>query len=486
MENTVLAVNKNKSRLIAFFGIFLAWICARIYVYYENWPYFSVDNADYSTFYMWYLPTNIIKNDLLTAMLYLRGEPPLPQLLLGLCMKLAGWPFSFPIDSMLSSLGNLIIAYLIFSILVRYGINLMLSAVVAVAWCIYPACLGTEVQAFPIAFYEFLPSFFVTLSLWLCLHCKTKDKQGFIWLFGLAGALLAMSRSTMSWIFILPLLTVFFLPGNKWRFLAGSLAITVQLLWSMKNMMVYGQFHLETAADVGQNVFSTILNTGNFDDFHQFSIQRNPEDPFAVHGLPCVLTMETACLEKYLPKTDQQDRALAQKLVSQEPLSGETYFMRALSMKAKPLYMDYLIHNPITAITMLYKSYQLFWGNIYWQVGYIKGLDTDPLILGINTWMEFAKKINVLGIHLLVFPIVMLILCNAAIKRQKPTLLQLGLLYAFFAFSYVAIVSSLGDHGENARYRIDVEPLVWLLPFMAVSCLLQQLHFSRPSKKPHP
>jgi hypothetical protein len=90
--------------------------------------------------------------------------------------------------------------------------------------------------------------------------------------------------------------------------------------------------------------------------------------------------------------------------------------------------------------------------------------------------MEKYKVVNILAIHSMGILAACLI-PMAGIRKKSLSDLQVAFLYTFLAFCYVAVISSLGDHGENARYRVDVEPLVWLLPFMAYRCL-QQL-FSR-------
>lgn len=455
-----------------FLIIFTTWLTTRIYIYYYNWPYFQQE--DTGTFTMWYLPPDIIREHFAESLLYLRGEPPLPQLFLGTLMKIVGWPFELPIDSILLSLATLAVAFLIQSTMLRFGFQKILATALATAWCIYPANLGVEIAAFPTAFYEALPGFFFMLALWLCLRCfDGKNRVRWLWLFCLAGAMLSMSRSTLSWIFLLPIFIAPFLPSTRRKALAVCLALIVQLAWSSKNYVVYGQFHLETASDVGQNIFSTIINTGKFDDFYAFSVSRNPDDTFIAEGIPCLYKGDLPCVENHIStQTKERDLALKNQLVTNDRLYGETYIMHELSAKIKPLYMDYLLHNPAAAFDMIFRSYQLFWGNIYWQVSYIPGLDTDPLILETNALMEKYKWLNIVAIHALGSMALCLII-TTLMRRQPLTSLQTSFLYAALAFGYVAVVSSLGDHGENARYRIDVEPLVWLLPFMSYRCITQ-------------
>ena len=460
---------RSLEKFLPFLIIFSVWAIARSYVYYYNWPYFLEDNADYSSFYMWYLPTDIIQHRFLDSMVYLRGEPPLPQFILGLLMNGFGWPFLIPVDSFFLSALTLLTAWMMYAILVRYQFLPTLSTVLAAAWCVYPANLSVEVYAFPTALYEALPSFIFVLSLWLCLQCFSNPRMLNIWLFGLAGAMLSMSRSTLSWIFILPLIISFLLPGNKLRIVAGCLAIIFQLLWSLKNYSVYGQFHLETSSDVGQNIFSAVLNTGHINGFLEYSKQKNPNDTFTLYGIPCLLAYDEKCLKQQLPDVQHLDDALREKLPSKEPLYGETYYQHALSQKVKPLYADYLLHNPIAALNILRQSYLLFWGDIYWRIGYIKGLDTDSVILGVNAAFEKYKWLNILGIHLIGIPVFLFIVY--CVLRGKTNNQRVAFLYAFLGYVYVATISSLGEYTENTRYRVDVEALVWLLPFMAWRCM---------------
>lgn len=476
--------SNSATKIISSFIVVCAWLAARSYVYYFNWSYFPLAHVDDHTFNMWYLPPEIIQHHFAESILYLRGEPPLPQLFLGMLMKIAGWPFAWPLDSILLSIATLITAFLIRSIVLRFSFHWMLATAIAAAWCIYPANLGVEVAAFPTAFYEALPEFFFTLALWLCLHCFDAEKTNrWLWLFGFTGVLLSMSRSTLSWIFLLPIFIVIFIPtSNKKKIIIGCLALSIQLLWSVKNYAVYGQFNFETASDVGQNILSTVMNTGHFQEFHTFSIHQNPNDSFVLYGLPCLAKADIACAEKFMPHTEERDNLLKQQLSTSSVLWGESYFMHEMSKRIKPLFSDFLLHNPLIAVDMVFRSYQLFWGNIYWQVSYIPGLDTDALLLNTNAVFEKYKWLNITAIHLLA-PVVLFIICITLIQQRSLSHLQVGFLYALLAFCYVALVSSLGDHGENARYRVDVEPLVWLLPFLSFRCIADWLSQAKAKRR---
>ncbi len=450
-------------------AIVASWLTARVYAYYHNWAFFKPANADYSTFHMWYLPPDYIKDHFWESLLYLRGEPPLPQTILGILMKIFDWPLEYPFDSFLLSAMTLVSAVLMRDIMMRYNFRCITSTALASIWCLTPGSVAVEIDAFPIAFYEALPAFFLVIALWLCIRTQTTNDTKTMWQFGAVNAAISMSRSTLSWFFVIPVFISLFFRG-KGKIIAGTLALLVQLLWAGKNFAVYQQFHLETASDVGQNIFSTILNTGNADSFIRYSQTTHPDNPFVARGLPCLAALDLACVAATLPDTRALDTQLARAIPEQDQLYGETYFMHALSSQLKPLYFDYLLHNPARALDMLSKSYRLFWGRIYWQVPYIPGLDTDKLTLDVAATMEWYKYFCIAVIHSFTLAAVLVIFVRIA-KGQRPDALQLGLLYAVAALAYVGIVSSFGDHGENARYRVAVEPIVWLLPFMTLACL---------------
>jgi hypothetical protein len=83
-----------------------------------------------------------------------------------------------------------------------------------------------------------------------------------------------------------------------------------------------------------------------------------------------------------------------------------------------------------------------------------------------------------------------LLLVALWMSRKKTGLNWYPLLFLFLAYAYVAAISSIGDHGENNRFRLAVEPVIWLLSVAVVAGwwrLLRRLRAASPPAAPdHP
>ena len=89
---------------------------------------------------------------------------------------------------------------------------------------------------------------------------------------------------------------------------------------------------------------------------------------------------------------------------------------------------------------------------------------------------------NLIGVHLLL-PLAVL----GAVLRgrtrgsvapsRSPRLVALVVLAT--AYAYLAFFSSVGDYGENMRFRIGVEPLIWMITIVAAGELLASIRLLR-------
>lgn len=449
------------------------WLLSRYYFYSHYWSAMQdiMRGMDSQVMHMWYLPAPMLTEQLTHSMWLLRGEPPLPQLLIGLLMKVQTWPFTVPVDSFLMSLMSLFTAFIIYAIVRRLQFQRPLAIAAAALWLLNPSILAAEIEAFPICFYELLPAFFFTLSLWLLLRAHDLPQQRrWLYLFGLTLLLTAMSRSTLSFLFILPFLIALLLPPGKAKWVAAAFTVVFQLGWSLKNYAVYQEFQLETTADVGQNLFSTLLNTDNMGNFYEFHQHRHPENRF-VHGLVKCMSQQKNlgnCADDPLINEwfgQERDKQLKASTNIGDALYGESYGHSAFTQAIKPLFVEYLLHRPDRAVDMFFKSYQLFWGDTVDQITYIEPLKHDTMLKRLQQPFLYIKFVQIIAIHC--FGIALFVLyftVHGKHARPAPAVF-LGFIFCALAFSYLAVFSSLGDHGENPRYRLAVEPLIWLLPW---------------------
>jgi hypothetical protein len=86
------------------------------------------------------------------------------------------------------------------------------------------------------------------------------------------------------------------------------------------------------------------------------------------------------------------------------------------------------------------------------------------------------------GVHLLA-PLALL-----ATYFRRPRLHDSGtrtgqLLILLMLYAYLALGSSLGEYGENMRFRIAVEPAIWLITLLSGNMLWQlRRGFATPSR----
>jgi len=67
------------------------------------------------------------------------------------------------------------------------------------------------------------------------------------------------------------------------------------------------------------------------------------------------------------------------------------------------------------------------------------------------------------------------LLCFLFLSRSPKPLITKYLLFLFACICYLAFTSSLVEFGENMRFRVSVEPLLWLSSFLALLILFQKL-----------
>lgn len=463
--------------------IVTCWLSSRIYLYMYFWSLFALANPgknDVITF--WYSPINFIRHHYFESLLYLRGEPPLPQVILGLLMKLNDWPFTIPLDSFLLSGITLIIAFMLRSIILQINFSITSATILSIAWCIYPGYMAAEISAFPIAFYEVLPAFLFTASLYAMTIALRTGQKKFYWLFGITSGLFPLSRATMTFIFPIPIMIARVFRSPLARSLGFS-ALALQLLWAGKNYLVYQQFHLETASDVGGNIVWTMHFSGQEKKMIAYAKSKYPDVPFYSSGILCLIpNLNQQCLENFFPDAAKKDRVLTKMGVISGDISkaygmGDSYMMRDFSLAIKPFFVDFAIHNPSVITKILIKSYRLFWAEMFFHLPHVEDLKKNTLLASISHLFEYYKFFCIAIIHGISIPLAIWILWRR-LTGWPINVASSILLYALSLFVYVALVSSLGSTGENTRYRVDVEPLIWLLPFMTFRCLQQM--FQRP------
>jgi len=180
-------------------------------------------------------------------------------------------------------------------------------------------------------------------------------------------------------------------------------------------------------------------------------------------------------------------------------------------------YIRYWLDNPITTITGALKSYQLFWAPIHQfavtqpnslvpdiaripvhadfldiflatlhQMTNTKykllqaRLSLDPIkeedwvgatVLVIPFLPEVIYLLNFTVIHFL--PILLLYGIVCKLKNKRTILWPNGLGFLLIIYCYLAALSSLIEYGENMRFRMEVEPIIWTITAITVQMVWQ-------------
>jgi hypothetical protein len=81
-----------------------------------------------------------------------------------------------------------------------------------------------------------------------------------------------------------------------------------------------------------------------------------------------------------------------------------------------------------------------------------------------------VRWVYIFAIHFFVIPVFFAV-CLISVFNRKISKVSATFIYSTICFLYVALVSSIGDFSENNRYRYAIEPVIWMLPFLAfMSC----------------
>lgn len=397
---------------------------------------------------------------------FFRQEPPAPQIILGVAVKIFGWPFSLPVVSFLLSVINLHSAFLIRRILLHVGFGLIAPTFMAVLWCLSIDSIQFEVSAYPSAMYELITAYAFLLSIWYFMLVVNYGGHMHALGFGFSCAMLIMTRATLSAFFIVPILISFCIK-KKSMYLCGLIPIIFQLMLAFKNYYAYGDFHIETSSFSGNNFFSSIYHNGSYGDFVSYAKKNGQQlcldyENFYVNNDACSILIDEA---------KKKDADLSSRLsLPEQALGYGSAVNYALYNPVKRIFFEYLVDNPEVAGSIIYKAYLLFWGRILDGADFTPGMTDSLYFSKMGFIFDGVRWVYIFAIHFFVIPVFFAV-CLISVFNRKISKVSATFIYSTICFLYVALVSSIGDFSENNRYRYAIEPVIWMLPFLAfMSC----------------
>lgn len=446
------------------------------------------------------------------SLLYLQQTPPIPNMILGLVVKCAGWPSGTAFTLIALQAGiSIATAVLLQRLLGRLNHRPYLNTAVAFVFLLSTDLLVMEYHFLGQLIYENLAMLLATWTADRYLRLRETDDSRCAVQLGAALALLALTRSLYAYFFVVLLA---FILSNR-RIHRGRHAAVVLLCvclgqggWAAKNFLVYGTASLNTSSWVGVNfaiglgragqrdafVESILDDAGRYPDWFVRMVREkglvhwHPPD-FELY-VPAEVREQEHAIQSILRGTNQSENSIGQRLIS------DLYFQA---------YGRYLARFPRQVWDKVRLSYVLFWQPIrnysdlfvaplrieprvtnsfrlgrVWQAYFTPPGETEYWEAGYKIYRPIHfftipyLPILMLIINLLVVHgAVPLLLCGDFVARRywKRPIVRHEWVFLVACYAYVALTANLAEHGENMRFRLSIEPLLWALSVATITTL---------------
>lgn len=417
-----------------------------------------------------HLGVTALRDHFWQSMLYLQQTPPIPNVLLAAVLKLTEWPLGTTKVLIGFQAGLSIVAsLLLFELLARTIERLWLRAIVAGLFLLSSGVVVLEYHYFGQLYYESLAMVLVLLVVraFFAFVQGPTSKQALV--LGLSVAALALTRSAYAYFFVVPPVFLFIAARNRRIVLIAiflAAALVPQIAWSTKNHFVYGTFRLSTSTWVGTNFAAGLRKAGLWPGFRTHILAESDRYPSWFVGLvrrrkwPFFFrNLDPRDFPSYVRERDEQ---IQKRLAGTNPIPN-TVAERVLADAYGRAVASYFVDNPLVALRKWARSYAVFWQPIY-DYGRISlnplSPASGPPFLTSTFLSTPIRLLNLITLHLVV-PVLCLLTVlrrRSVVSAWTPELAFLLAVYAYAAFTF-----NLAEHGENMRFRLSVEPVIWLI-----------------------
>jgi len=487
-------------------GVGLAHRLLLFTYYFDDVALMVRDNPDWLTWQ--YLTIPALREHLADSLLYLQQTPPLPQLFLGIALKVLSWPAHV---SYFLILANGLISIVAATLLYRLGVRLtgmkLLSLGIALLFLLNADLVVIEYNSLGQTIYENSCMVWVLLFVTGGVQLTAGQPVRGTVLMAVATALLIMTRSAYAYFFIAPLILLLLARPARWKkclAIAVAVWLSTHGAWSLKNYLVYDRASLSTSTWQGANLAKGLVSTG-FEQPFRAHILRNefgapdwfvnhvrsvPTIPIWGEGawavLPGPVRQKSGDIDARLDGTNRWENSVALA-------EYVKYF--------EPAYTSFAVENPSIIATKLYRSYELFWvpirnyGGLYLSLFQVDWVIRRSLSIGgiLRHWVSgqlpeaqwivrgkyghsvarpatlftidcFSPLVAILA--LIAVHVFLPYQCikeswrsirGRAVSGKLLMYLNPGLVIAYSTFVFVLV-----EHGENMRFRLSVEPVIWL------------------------
>ena len=332
---------------------------------------------------------------------------------------------------------------------------------------------------------------------------------------GIYAGLLVLTRATFS--FLAPFMAVWLLLMGAWRKPAALLAFVAPVLvmqggWVLKNYIAFGYVSTATSSWGGANLFHGESSRHGPIEFHEWIANHPPLCPEPWHELTVNMPPKSTIF--YFLPMEWPEGALPPEVVAKDAevvarrgaVAGWDTLATALwSQCLMKEFSSYWMHRPALVAKEWWQSYQLFWHPIGQyavrqpltlqpdQTEYSFGLNLARSIrdafreyhahylllqrkitmvpvtradfvrvpmISLPVLPELIAALNFITVNSL--PLLMLVSWLSGRRTAFPT----GFWFLALAFAYAAGFSCLGEFSENMRYRLEIEPVIWVLSLL--------------------
>jgi hypothetical protein len=475
-------------------------------------------NPDWLT---WQFPPVLaLSKHLAKSLLFLQQTPPVPALILGLSIKSASWPFgvAYLLIGLQAAL-SIGTAVLMFRIQLFFMERVYLALVAPTVFLLSADLLLLEYNSEGQTFYETFPMFLLTACSYLVFRLAETRRVKYSLFLGLVTALLALSRATFSYFFLVPLLLLIVLrpsPFSRHLLVFGLCGILPQLCWSTKNAILYDRFSLDTSSWAGIHAEAGLLKAG----LGRVFLDSILEDPEAYPAWFIAMNRERGLFlwmpgyVGYVPQPVRDRDKWIQETLGGTGASTDSYGESIVSDLYRRAYRRFIVKQPAVVLGRFWSAYAIYWQPIrnyadghFVQLFYVSPVLREPFAFGAvlnhlvrrdipekeyvmaGQWRFLAKPENpqrgsnwsltvlptlfwmrnILALHVLAPALLVFAAARRACRRKAE--LPLPYLFMLSAIGYVTLVANLAEFGENMRFRLSVEPIVWLASAFTLNIL---------------
>jgi hypothetical protein len=477
-------------------------------------------NASWYTFQL--LPREMLRDHLFRSLVLLQQTPPASNLLIGLALRWFSWPVGVAyamiwMQSVVSILTALVLVHLVATL---YPRRVWLWTAIALLFVLNDDLVVLEYTSMGQLIHSPLAMLFSLVVVDRLAAFWRTGALRHAFAAGVATGLLALSRATWSYFGVPCLVLVAVLAGRRWpRAVLACLLpiIALQGSWSFKNWVLYGVFSPATSSWGGMHAVAGLSLAGLRDDYLKFFTDEAAAEKGApdweialAHGDPNALDLLNA-------ETSERDQWVEHVVGLSNPWPNSLLF-REFCACGQVWFLRFAVRNPGKMLGKWWTAYsQFFWQpisnfgglNVAFYVGENRvrdGLDLRDIVrqlragtlpehtylasgssflvqeksprgfvpVRLNTLSFLAPLVlmlNVISIHV-PLPLVALVWVVQRSRRLRAAALDpqrmAVLLVAAVVYVYLASVANFVETAENMRYRLEVEPVIWVITLICL------------------